>query len=204
MGIRLAQIPMASHRWLALPLNIGHSTMGAALLTAAALPASVCAATYATADDVAHRAFKTATAFADVLVATTPADATVLAAPGAAPRTTPLRTIEAHDGDTALGRVIVDSVIGKFEQIDYAVAVDAAGKVLAVEILVYREGHGSEVRMPAWRNQFVGKTAADPVRIGADIANISGATLSCTHITDGVHRLVAWAARHPMAAKAAA
>jgi len=195
---------MASHRWLALPLNIGHSTTSVALLAAAALPASVCAATYATADEVAHRAFKTATAFADVLVATTPADAIALAAPGAAARTAPLHTIEARDGDAALGRVIVDSVIGKFEQIDYAVAVDATGKVLAVEILVYREGHGSEVRMPAWRNQFVGKTAADPVRIGADISNISGATLSCTHLTDGVHRLVAWAARHPMAAKATA
>ena len=98
-----------------------------------------------------------------------------------------------------LGRVIVDSVVGKFEQIDYAVSVDGAGKVLGVEILTYREGHGAEVRLPAWRNQFVGKTAADPVRIGSDISNISGATLSCTHITDGVHRLVAWAARHPIA-----
>jgi Na+-transporting NADH:ubiquinone oxidoreductase subunit C len=60
------------------------------------------------------------------------------------------------------------------------------------------------VKLPAWRNQFVGKSAADPVKIGADIANISGATLSCTHITDGVRRLVAWAAKHPVAAKAAA
>ena len=204
MGIRFPRIPMASHRWLAFPLNTTAALTGTTLVALAALPASVCAATYATADDVAHRAFKTATAFSDVLVATTPADATALAAPGVAPRTAPLRTIEARDGDTALGRVIVDSVIGKFEQIDYAVAVDAAGKVLGVEILVYREGHGSEVRMPAWRNQFVGKTAADPLRVGADIANISGATLSCTHLTDGVHRLVAWAARHPMAAKAGA
>ena len=194
MGVRPAQIPMASHRWLALPLHTQSALTGTALLAAVALPASVCAATYATADDVAHRAFRTATGFADVLVAPAPADAAALAAPGAAPRTAPLRTIEARDGDTALGRVIVDSVIGKFEQIDYAVAVDAAGKVLAVEILVYREGHGSEVRMPAWRNQFVGKTAADPVRIGGDISNISGATLSCTHVTDGVHRIVAWAA----------
>ena len=62
---------------------------------------------------------------------------------------------------------MVDSVVGKFEQIDYAVALDANGKVLAVEILAYREGHGGEVRLPAWRNQFVGKTAADPLRIGA-------------------------------------
>ena len=198
---------MTSHRWLTLPVRTGHSAASAlagAALFAAAVPASVCAATYATADEVAHRTFKTATAFAEVLVAPTSDDAVALAAPGAAPHAAPLRTIEARQGDTVLGRVIVDSVLGKFEQIDYAVALDASGKVLAVEILTYREGHGGEVRMPSWRNQFVGKTAADPVRVGADIANISGATLSCTHLADGVHRLVAWAAKHPIAAKAAA
>ena len=191
---------MTSHRWL--PLPIAHSSLGllaGAALLAAAVPASVCAATFSTAEEVAHRAFKTATAFADVLVTPSPEDALALAAPGGVPKMGPLRTIEARQGDAVLGRVIVDSVLGKFEQIDYAVAVDAAGKVLAVEILTYREGHGAEVRLPAWRNQFVGKTAADPLRIGSDISNISGATLSCTHITDGVHRLVAWAAKHPVA-----
>ena len=180
---------MTSHRWL-----LSSSLSGAALLAAAAVPASVCAATYATADEVAHRAFKSATAFAEVLVTPAPADAAALSAPGAPPHGV-LRSIEARQGDAVLGRVIVDSVVGKFEQIDYAVALDAAGKVLAVEILTYREGHGGEVRMPAWRNQFVGKGPADPIRIGADVANISGATMSCTHITDGVHRIVAWAAR---------
>ena len=196
---------MTSHRWL--PLPTAPSSLGAltgAALLAAAVPASVCAATFSTADEVAHRAFKTATAFADVLVAPSPEDAIALAAPGGLPKTGPLRTIEARQGDAVLGRVIVDSVLGKFEQIDYAVAVDAAGKVLAIEILTYREGHGAEVRLPAWRNQFVGKTAADPLKIGSDIANVSGATLSCTHITDGVHRLVAWAAKHPVAPKAPA
>jgi Na+-translocating ferredoxin:NAD+ oxidoreductase RnfG subunit len=196
---------MTSHRWLFLPT--APSTLGAlagAALVATAVPASVCAATFSTADEVAHRTFKSASAFTDVLVSPSPEDAIALAAPGGVPKSGPLRTIEARQGDAVLGRVIVDSVLGKFEQIDYAVALDAAGKVLAIEILTYREGHGAEVRLPAWRNQFVGKTAADPVRIGADIANISGATLSCTHITDGVHRLVAWAAKHPVGTKAAA
>jgi Na+-translocating ferredoxin:NAD+ oxidoreductase RnfG subunit len=197
MRVRAFPIPMTSHRWLLSP-----SLSGAALLAAAAVPASVWAATYATADDVARRAFKSATAFAEVLVTPAPDDAAALAAPGGAPHGV-LRTIEARQGDAVLGRVVVDSVIGKFEQIDYAVALDAAGKVLAVEILTYREGHGGEVRMASWRNQFVGKSASDPIHVGSDIANISGATLSCTHVTDGVHRIVAWAAKHPLAAKAA-
>jgi len=191
---------MTSHRWHPLPSS-ADALAGAALFAAVAVPVSVRAATYATADEVAHRAFKSATAFGEVLVTPAPTDAAALSAPGGAPHGV-LRTIEARQGDSVLGRVVVDSVIGKFEQIDYAVALDTSGKVLAVEILTYREGHGGEVRMPSWRNQFVGKTAADAIHVGSDIANISGATLSCTHVTDGVHRIVAWAAKHPLAAKA--
>ena len=47
------------------------------------------------------------------------------------------------------------------------------------------------MRLPAWRRQFVGKTADAALRVGEDIANISGATLSCTHVTEGVRRIVA-------------
>jgi len=190
--------PMPSLRWLSLPSPL--LTPGTALLATVA-PLVAQAATYATAEDVAHRAFSGATSVHEVLVTPTPADAAALTAPGAAPHAGPVRTLEVRQGDTLLGRVLVDAVVGKFEQIDYAVAVDPAGKVLAVEILSYRESHGSEVRLPAWRQQFVGKTAADPIRVGADIQNISGATLSCTHVTDGVHRLVAWAAKAPFGAK---
>jgi len=37
----------------------------------------------------------------------------------------------------------------------------------------------------------VGRSHADPVQIGQDIQNISGATLSCQHVTDGIRRLLA-------------
>ena len=65
------------------------------------------------------------------------------------------------------------------------------GTLRNVEILNYRESHGYEVRLPAWRRQFVGKGADARLRVGEDIANISGATLSTTNITDGVRRIVA-------------
>ncbi|QDL37984.1 FMN-binding protein [Rhodoferax sediminis] len=90
-----------------------------------------------------------------------------------------------------LGSMVVDHVVGKFELISYAVGVDAAGAIAGVEVLSYRESHGSEIRLPAWRRQFAGKTVAQPIEIGDDIALISGATLSCTHVTDGVRRIVA-------------
>jgi hypothetical protein len=56
------------------------------------------------------------------------------------------------------------------------------------------------VRLAGWRNQFAGKTAADAVALDRDIRNISGATLSCRHLTEGVHRLLQLYA-HVLAAK---
>jgi Na+-translocating ferredoxin:NAD+ oxidoreductase RnfG subunit len=90
-----------------------------------------------------------------------------------------------------LGSVVVDQVIGKFELITYAVGIDAKGALVSIEILSYRESHGSEIRLPAWRRQFAGKTLAQPIKAGDDIAIVSGATLSCNHVTDGVRRIAA-------------
>lgn len=101
------------------------------------------------------------------------------------------KVIEASQGGKLLGWVVVDNVVGKFELITYAVALTPDAMVKQIDILSYRESHGSEVRLPAWRQQFVGKTAANGLRLGQDIANISGATLSCTHVTDGVRRIAA-------------
>lgn len=90
-----------------------------------------------------------------------------------------------------LGILVMDNVVGKFELITYATALDLDGKVRQVEIMSYRESHGGEIRLPAWRKQFVGKSANTGLNAGADIANISGATLSCQHLTDGVRRISA-------------
>ena len=113
-----------------------------------------------------------------------PADA------GIAPRAVRFRTLIAQQGDKAIGIVVIDAVIGKFDLIDYAVSLEANGKLRSVEILTYRESHGYEVRLPAWRRQFVGKDKRDKLRVGEDIGNISGATMSATHVTDGVRRIV--------------
>src|SRR5512142_639137 len=89
------------------------------------------------------------------------------------------------------GWFIVDNVLGKHELITYAVGLDPQGRVRGVEILAYRESHGGEIRDPGWRLQFSGKTARDPLQLDRDIRNISGATLSCRHVTDGVKRILA-------------
>ena len=89
------------------------------------------------------------------------------------------------------GWFIVDQVIGKHELITYAVGLDASGSVRGIEVLEYLESYGQQIRYDSWRKQFVGKKAADPVKLDEDILNISGATLSCRHVTEGVRRLLA-------------
>jgi hypothetical protein len=89
------------------------------------------------------------------------------------------------------GWFIADEVVGKHDFIPFALALKVDGSVKSVEILEYRETYGGQVRDAAWRAQFVGKRAGDKLKLEDDIRNISGATLSSRHITDGVRRLLA-------------
>jgi Na+-transporting NADH:ubiquinone oxidoreductase subunit NqrC len=102
-----------------------------------------------------------------------------------------LRLWRVRQEDKLVGYFILDEVIGKHELIHYALTLSPEGVVRQVEILDYREAYGYEIRNPAWRKQFVGRTRADPLRLDEDIRNISGATLSCRHITEGVKRALA-------------
>ncbi|MBL8023821.1 MAG: FMN-binding protein [Elusimicrobia bacterium] len=94
-------------------------------------------------------------------------------------------------GEELVGHVVIDQVIGKHDFITFGVGISSGGEVLGVEILSYREVYGGEVRTPRWRRQFVGKKTGDALRFPLDIKNISGATLSCRHVTDGVRRVLA-------------
>jgi Na+-transporting NADH:ubiquinone oxidoreductase subunit C len=89
------------------------------------------------------------------------------------------------------GFFIVDYVIGKHLVIDYAVALSPDGNVKQIEILNYRESYGGEIRNPDWRKQFVGKGPRSRFALNEGINNISGATLSCRHVTEGVRRVLA-------------
>ena len=89
------------------------------------------------------------------------------------------------------GWFIADEVVGKHEFIPFAVALDDQGAVKGVEILEYREAYGDQIRNANWRQQFVGRQPGVRLRLEKDVRNISGATLSCKHVTDGVTRLLA-------------
>jgi hypothetical protein len=89
------------------------------------------------------------------------------------------------------GWFIVDEVVGKHEYIPFALALDDKGAVKGVEILEYREAYGGQIRDPEWRKQFAGKQAGTKLQLDKNIRNVSGATLSCKHVTDGIQRLLA-------------
>lgn len=100
------------------------------------------------------------------------------------------RVWEVRSGNRRVGWFMVDRVIGKHDFITYALALAADGTVRGVEILDYRETYGGEIRNPKWRQQFVGKRPGSQLQLDKDIKNISGATLSSRHVTDGVRRLM--------------
>lgn len=106
------------------------------------------------------------------------------------------RIWKAVSGGRPVGYFFVDHVIGKHLYIDYTVAIGADGRVRHVEILTYRESYGYEVANAGWLAQFVGKSSGSTLEVNQDIRNISGATLSCRHVTEGVKRILAYYASH--------
>lgn len=89
-----------------------------------------------------------------------------------------------------IGWFFIDQVIGKHELITYALGINADGSVRQFQVIEYLELQGYQVRELKWRDQFVGKTVESPLQVGTDIGNITGATLSVRHVTDGIKRLL--------------
>ena len=143
-------------------------TVPAAALLSAASPAY--AVRYLSIEEAQKEAFPSATQFSEVQAG---------------------RVWKAEAGGKVVGFFVFDRVVGKHLFIDYAVALTPAGAVHKVEILEYRESYGGDVRSPSWLAQFVGKTSGSALKINGDIRNIAGATLSSTHITEGVKRILA-------------
>lgn len=165
--------------WLAVPA-----------LATAALPAH--AVQYLTLEQAQHALFPEASSFKEsrMLLSTEQRQA-IEKASKTRVRGAELLAWRAETNGKPAGWFLLDEVYGKHEFITYAVALDASGAVRGIEIMDYRETHGGEVRNAKWRAQFSGKRAGAPLELDEDIKNISGATLSCKHIADGVRRLLA-------------
>ncbi len=93
--------------------------------------------------------------------------------------------------DSLLGFAQVRNVKGKDQPITFLVAIDAVDALKDVDVLVYREPYGGEVAYEAWRKQFRGRRASDPLGVDREIRSISGATISVHAVTAGVKRALA-------------
>jgi len=105
----------------------------------------------------------------------------------------PEQSFEVYIGETGTevdGYALVQNTIGKHKPMTYMVGVDSKGHVSDVELLVFRESRGSEIRQKRFNAQYEGKTVLDPVRINKDIINISGATMSVRSMSAGIKRVL--------------
>jgi Na+-translocating ferredoxin:NAD+ oxidoreductase RnfG subunit len=105
----------------------------------------------------------------------------------------PEQSFEVYIGETGTdvdGYALVQNTIGKHKPMTYMVGVDSKGHVSDVELLVFRESRGSEIRQKRFNAQYEGKTVNDPVRINKDITNISGATMSVRSMSAGIKRVL--------------
>ena len=90
--------------------------------------------------------------------------------------------------DKPIGYMLIDNIIGKSFPITFMTVLNIDGTVRDVEIMVYREPQGWEVRYKTFRSQFYGKDSSSDSR---EIHSISGATLSVNSIKIGVYKTLA-------------
>lgn len=173
---------MKTSEWLIVP----------ALFASAAASAPAFAVQYLTVEQAQKSLFPTATRFVAADIKFTPSlRQQVEQASKVRVRNEVQPVWRAMADDQTLGWFFLDEVIGKHEFITYVVALTPDGAVKGIEILDYRETHGSQIQHPKWRAQFVGKKAGAPLKLDEDIQNISGATLSCRNVANGVRRILA-------------
>jgi Na+-translocating ferredoxin:NAD+ oxidoreductase RnfG subunit len=103
----------------------------------------------------------------------------------------PEQSFEVYIGETGNqidGYALVQNTIGKHKPMTYMVGIDSKGQVSDIELLIFRESRGSEIRQKRFNAQYEGKTVNDPVRINKDIINITGATMSVRSMSAGIKR----------------
>ncbi len=96
-----------------------------------------------------------------------------------------------NDRGEPLGFAVVAEEVGKYRPITFMVGTDTTLEVRDVEVLVYRESRGGEIRHTRFLRQYRGKTPDSSIRTGVDIVNVAGATLSVSALDRGVKRVLA-------------
>lgn len=147
---------------------------------------------YLTPEEALREIFPEAAATDTVTAVLTPAERTALEKKlGQALPSDTVVVLRPRDAAGArLGYAVIGEEVGKYRPITFMVGADTALRVRNVEVLVYRESRGGEVRTSRFLRQYRGKSPGDAVRTNRDILNIAGATLSVNALNLGVKRIL--------------
>jgi Na+-translocating ferredoxin:NAD+ oxidoreductase RnfG subunit len=97
---------------------------------------------------------------------------------------------EYKDGPKRVGFSMVTNHIGKHYPITFFVGLFPDLRIKGIEVMVYREDYGAEVRKRRFLKQFRGKSHTDPIAVNHDITSVSGATLSSYAIANGARQVI--------------
>jgi hypothetical protein len=87
------------------------------------------------------------------------------------------------------GWLYLDQVFGLNDIVTYLVAIDDKGAITGLEMLACAEGF-CDLNAPEWRTQVVGKKTGKWVP-KETFTNISGATLTTLHVSEGMKKMLA-------------
>jgi len=87
-----------------------------------------------------------------------------------------------------VGHAVMLDILGKERPITFLVAADPEGRVAGIEVLAYRESIGGEIRSHRFLDQFKGRTADSPMRLGREVQGITGATISSRSARSAVRK----------------
>jgi hypothetical protein len=97
--------------------------------------------------------------------------------------------------DPTLGVVAVAGewkAVGRTARIETLVLADPTLKVISVTVLKHREQSGKGIVRASFLDQFRGKSAIAPWRVGKDVDGISGATVSSRAVASGTRNCLAY------------
>lgn len=148
---------------------------------------------YATADESIREVFDGVARVDTVVVVLDDSTRAAVAAlcPSPVPSDTVAVLVPRGAASESLGYAMIVEEAGKYRPITFLVGLDPDLDVRGVEVLVYRESRGGEVRRTRFLRQYRGKDVESPIRINRDILNVAGATISVNAMNHGVKRVLA-------------
>lgn len=93
-------------------------------------------------------------------------------------------------GETLLGYAILDTHVVRTLPETFLAVLSPTGAIASLRVLAFYEPL-DYLPTQRWLDQFTGKSAPDELRLGRDIAGITGATLSARAVNDGIRRALA-------------